>query len=102
GFFAMSRARPVRSALSALWSWPAMRAYLGALVELIRAEAPALIHTTGIKCHALGARIAPRCEAPVLWHLRDVLESGAASLLLRRLQRVSGIHVIANSLATAR
>jgi glycosyltransferase involved in cell wall biosynthesis len=99
GFFGMSRERPVRSLLMGALTWPAMRSYLAKLQLLVEREAPSLVHTTGIKCHALSVRLSK--SVPVLWHLRDILSGGPARTILRRARSRSSVHVIANSYATA-
>lgn len=99
GIFGMSRARPVRSLLRGALSWPAMRAYLGKLHGLVAEHAPVLIHTNGIKCHALSAGMSN--SVPVLWHLRDILAGGPVRTILRRAATRDRVHVLANSYATA-
>ena len=58
-------------------------AYLARLRRRLRAEAPELVQTNGMKAHVLGAWAAPR-GVPLVWHLHDYLGSRAAmSRLLR-------------------
>lgn len=99
GVFGMSQSRPVRSLLMGALFWPAVRTYLAKLHQLVEREAPALVHSNGIKCHALSGRLSK--SVPVLWHLRDILSSGAARTVLRRIRSRTPVHVIANSYATA-
>lgn len=99
GFFSMSRSHPLRSLVSGALAWPSMRSYLARLNQLIDERQPALIHTTGLKCHALSARLGT--EVPILWHLRDILDQGTTRLMLRRQRASAGAFLLANSYATA-
>ena len=99
GFFGLSRARPVRSLFMGAVNWPAVRSYIKKLERLVADEAPALIHTTGIKCHLLSGRLTRL--APVLWHLRDILAGGATRTMLQRAWGRTPVHLLANSHATA-
>jgi glycosyltransferase involved in cell wall biosynthesis len=58
-------------------------AYLARLRRRLRAEAPDLLQTNGMKAHLLGTWAVPR-GVPVVWHLHDYLGARAAmSRLLR-------------------
>ena len=96
----LSRSRPLRSLLQGALALPALRRYLRDLEGMVREAGAALVHTTGLKCHLLSGRLSP--GLPVLWHLRDILGPGPARSLLRRVGRRHGVHVLANSHATAR
>ncbi len=101
-FFKLSRGGAPLSAFQlGLRSVPGMSIYLARLGRLLRARAPALLHTNALKCHALGAVVSPALRIPLLWHYRDILSEGATLWTLRVLRRASGAHVVANSRATA-
>ncbi len=61
----------------------AASAYLGRLRRALRAEAPDLVHTNGMKAHVLGAWAAPR-GVPVVWHLHDY--AGPRAVMARLLR----------------
>jgi glycosyltransferase involved in cell wall biosynthesis len=100
GLFQLSRLTPVRSvflAMSGVWGFPG---YFVSLIDLLRERKPALLHTTGIKCHWIGALAARGLGIPVLWHLRDILAPGATRSLLRWTSGIGEVHLICNSRAT--
>lgn len=70
--------------------------YLRRLRGLLRAQAPEVIHTNGLKMHVLGAWARPHGSA-VLWHLHDYIgrRQFSARLLRRYADRCSA--VVANS-----
>ena len=73
----------------------AASSYLSKLRRRLRAEAPALVQTNGMKAHVLGAWAAPR-GVPVVWHLHDYPGSRPVmARLLRwsRRRRVRGVAV---------
>jgi glycosyltransferase involved in cell wall biosynthesis len=74
--------------------------YARRLRNLLRAEAPEVIHTNGLKMHVLGAWVRPRGSA-VLWHLHDYAgrRPFTARLLRRYAYRCSA--VVANSRSVA-
>ena len=74
-----------RIALAAIGPGAALAAssYFRLLRETLRAEAPDLIQTNGMKAHVLGAWAAPR-GVPVVWHLHDYLSSRAVMARLLR------------------
>ena len=74
--------------------------YLRRLRGLLRTEAPAVIHTNGLKMHVLGAWAQPRGSA-VLWHLHDYAgrRPFTARLLRRYAHRCAA--VVANSKSVA-
>jgi glycosyltransferase involved in cell wall biosynthesis len=61
------RARLGRAALGAA---PAAAVFVRRLRDVLRRLAPDLIHSNGLKAHALGGLARPR-GVPVLWHLHD-------------------------------
>ena len=74
--------------------------YLRRLRRLLRAHAPDVIHTNGLKMHLLGAWAAPRAT-PVVWHFHDF---AAGRRLTSRLLRYSAKRcaaVVANSKSVA-
>lgn len=99
--FEMSRNAPLESLQHGLFALPKMSLYLAKLSRLIRERKPVLIHTNAIKCHAIGAWVGPALGVPVLWHLRDILPKGPTLWSLQLMRKVPGIHVVANSAATA-
>jgi glycosyltransferase involved in cell wall biosynthesis len=74
--------------------------YLRRLRRLLQSDAPAVIHTNGLKMHVLGAWARPR-GAAVLWHLHDYASRRpfTAGLLRRYAHRCSA--VVANSRSVA-
>jgi glycosyltransferase involved in cell wall biosynthesis len=80
-------------------AWPASR-YLRRLRRLLRAQAPDIVHTNGLKMHVLGALAVPT-GAAVLWHFHDYAARRAftATLLRRFAHRCSA--VVANSRSVA-
>lgn len=74
--------------------------YLRRLRGLLRAQAPEVIHTNGLKMHVLGAWARPHGSA-VLWHLHDYVgrRQFSARLLRRYADRCSA--VVANSSSVA-
>lgn len=100
GLLRLSRARPLRSGLGLLLGGLQLRGYLRRLRARLDELQPALVHSTGIKCHLLAAELVPRWR--VLWHLRDILAEGPLLRLLRRRARRPGLQIIANSVACAR
>lgn len=105
GLLSLGRAEagraPARHLARGIAMAPGVILYLKNVNKIIRRERAALVHTTGIKCHALGALAARRSGAQVLWHLRDILEPGPVYWGLRALERVGRVHLAANSAATA-
>jgi glycosyltransferase involved in cell wall biosynthesis len=49
---------------------PASASYVRRLRQLLRAHAPDIVHSNGLKMHALGALAKPR-GATLLWHIHD-------------------------------
>jgi glycosyltransferase involved in cell wall biosynthesis len=66
--------------------------YLSRLRRRLRAEAPDLLQTNGMKAHALGAWAAPR-GVPVVWHLQDYV--GGRPVMARLLRLSAGPRVSA-------
>ena len=74
--------------------------YLRNLAARLRAIGPDVVHSNGLKAHALAAWAAAR-GTPVLWHLHDYLgPRPAMSRLLRRCRR-PGLGVVAVSRSVA-
>lgn len=72
-------------------------AYLRRLATALRAQAPDVLYSNGIKTHVLSAIVAPWLRVPLVWHVRDFCRG---PILARLADRVpSGI--IANSHAVA-
>ena len=94
-----SRHGPVRNLFAGALAMPAMRGYMNKLDALVEVESPALIHSTGLKCHLLAARL--DSGVPVLWHLGDYLGDEPSRLMLRRLCKGALVHSIAGSYAVA-
>lgn len=80
---------------------PGALGYIFQVEKHLRQEGGALVHTTGIKCHALSVFAGRRAGIPVLWHLRDILDHGPAYWGLRALRGFGEVHLVANSGATA-
>ncbi len=79
--------------------WPTF-IYLRRLRRLLRAHAPDVVHTNGLKMHLLGAWAAPKAT-PVIWHFHDFAAGRRlTSRLLRRSARRCAA-VIANSRSVA-
>lgn len=74
--------------------------YLRRLRRAVRAEAPDLVHTNGMKAHVLGARAAPR-RVPVVWHLHDYPGSRAVMGRLLRWSARRGVRGVAVSRSVA-
>lgn len=72
--------------------------YVFRLSSMIRAKKPALIHTTGLKCHLLGAVLGHHLKIPVLWHIRDIFSSKITNMILSSFS--SQVHIIYNSKAS--
>lgn len=60
-----------------------------------------LVHTNALKAHVLGGAAARLARLPLVWHVRDILEPGAALTWLRRAGRFAKPRVIAISEAVA-
>jgi glycosyltransferase involved in cell wall biosynthesis len=78
----------------------ATAAYGSRLRRLIRAEAPDLIQTNGMKAHVLGAWAAPR-HVPVVWHLHDYLGSRPVMARLLRNSARRRVEAVAVSRSVA-
>ena len=80
-------------------AWPTLL-YLRRLRHLLRAHAPTVIHSNGLKMHLLGAWARPT-RTPVVWHFHDF---AARRRLTSKLLRVSAGRcsaIIANSRSVA-
>jgi glycosyltransferase involved in cell wall biosynthesis len=97
--FKLSRSRPLEF-LSAEGGKSAVT-YLGKLSALLKAEAPSIIHSNGIKFHYLSGICGPTLGIPVVWHVRDIFARGPVIWSLRLLKKSANVFVIANSAATA-
>jgi glycosyltransferase involved in cell wall biosynthesis len=84
-----------------LMSGPGVGAYVLRLRRAIRAAAPQVVHTNGLKMHILGAIAAPR-GLPLLWNIRDFVSR--RPLMRRMLRAFAGRCSIAvtNSKSVAR
>lgn len=72
---------------AALGATPAAVGFVPRLREALRRTTPDLIHSNGLKAHALAALARPR-GVPVLWHLHDFLSHRSVmARVLRRLSR---------------
>ena len=100
-FFEMSRAKPMQAVARSLVSLPGMSVYAARLLWAIRKRSPAILHTTGIKCHALAAELRPAYRRPLVIHLRDIFKNGPVQAYFKILKGRSRAHFIANSKATA-
>ena len=99
GLVGVNRQGPVRSLLTGALAWPALRGYMTRLEALVEDREPALIHSTGLRCHLLAARLGS--GVPVLWHLSDYVGDEPARVLLRRLRKGARVHAITGSYALA-
>jgi glycosyltransferase involved in cell wall biosynthesis len=75
-------------------------AYLFRLRRRLRALAPAVVHTNGLKMHLLGAWASPRASA-VVWHLHDYVGRRAAASWLLRWSAGRCAAIVANSRSVA-
>ena len=74
-------------------------AYLGRMRAAIRAFAPDVLHTNGLKMHLLGSRV--RRRPKLVWHLHDYLGRRPMSATLLRWNRSRCSAIIANSASVA-
>jgi glycosyltransferase involved in cell wall biosynthesis len=74
-------------------------AYLGRVRAAIRAFAPDVVHTNGLKMHLLGAYSGR--DAKLVWHLHDYLGPRPMSARLLRRSRSRCAAVVANSASVA-
>ena len=98
----LSRAASLKTFLNALLAAPEMIIYGKQFLRILRNERIALIHTNAIKCHLLAAVFGQLATVPVLWHLRDILAEGPTVRLMRLIEKIGRVNLIANSAATAR
>ncbi len=89
-----------RLALAAHGAALAASSYLSRLKARLRAEAPALIQSNGMKAHVLGAWGAP-AGVPVVWHLHDYVGSRPAMARLLRWSSRAGVSAVAVSKSVA-
>jgi glycosyltransferase involved in cell wall biosynthesis len=92
---------PIGSFFKSLSLIPQVLSYMRDLENALAQNPSALIHTTGIKCHVMGAIVGKKTGTPVLWHLRDILSRGPSLYVLRAIERACSPHVVSNSRATA-
>lgn len=78
----------------------AASSYLAKLRRRLRAEAPDLVQTNGMKAHVLGAWAAPP-RAPVVWHLHDYPGSRPVMRRLLRWSSRRGLRAVAVSRSVA-
>lgn len=100
-FFKMSREKPLEALARAAVSAPFMGQYAFALRKALSGRKVHLMHTTGVKCHAIAGVYSSLTKVPSLWHLRDIFKTGPTLTALRALRATSRARVIANSRATA-
>ncbi len=78
--------------------------YAAKLARLIRRENAALVHTNSLKADIIGGMAARMARVPVIWHVRDRIETDylprPVVMLFRRLCRFVPNYIIANSTAT--
>lgn len=79
--------------------WPTLR-YVARLRRAMRALAPEVVHTNGLKMHLLGAWARPRGSA-VLWHLHDYAGRRPVTARLLRRYAYRCAAVVANSASVA-
>ncbi len=78
----------------------AASSYVSRLKSRLRAEAPALIQSNGMKAHVLAAWAAPR-GVPVVWHLHDYVGSRPVMARLLRWSSRKGVSAVAVSNSVA-
>ena len=76
-----------RLGLAAVGASPAAAGFVRRLRGALRRLAPDLIHSNGLKAHALAALARPR-GVPVVWHLHDFLSP--RPVMVRLLRRLTG------------
>lgn len=88
------------TALDALQAAAGAGRYLRRLARLLEALAPAVVHTNGLKAHALGTLARP-AGATLAWHVRDLVgRRPLAARLLRPLSgRADGVLAISRAVA---
>lgn len=92
----------LRFLLSTACAIPASLLYLARLTLYFRRSAPAVVYTSGLKCHVLGSLAGFLSGRPVVWHLRDHIPPGSLRWLLRALHTVlPRLRIAANSKSTA-
>lgn len=78
--------------------------YVLALRKFIRAQSAAVVHTNSLKSDILGGAAARLAGVPLLWHVRDRIDSdylpGPVAAGFRRLCRFLPARVVANSHST--
>jgi glycosyltransferase involved in cell wall biosynthesis len=70
-----------------------------ALKNLIKDKGVHLIVTNGIKCHFIGTVLSLITKKPLIWHVRDLIETGWLRRILRLMGRVFPDKIITNSRA---
>jgi glycosyltransferase involved in cell wall biosynthesis len=81
----------------------AVASYVARLARVLKAAAPDVVHTNGMKAHVLGTLAAPR-GVPVVWHMHDFCGSRPLMARLLRLaawRRRGGLRVVGVSRAVA-
>jgi glycosyltransferase involved in cell wall biosynthesis len=79
---------------------PAMVRYAVQLRRMLRKIAPQVVHTNGLKMHALGAVAAPRA-IPVVWHVHDYVSTRPVMRRAMRFLGRRGVAALANSRSVA-
>src|SRR5437764_4964069 len=79
-------------------------AYISLLTRFLREQKPDIVHTNSLKSDIIGGIAARRARLPLIWHIRDRIDTdylpAPVVRLLRLLARVLPHAVIANSQAT--
>ncbi|NIO19330.1 MAG: glycosyltransferase [Candidatus Aenigmarchaeota archaeon] len=81
-----------------LFSWWLMPTIL-ALRKLIKDRGVHLVVTNGIKCHFIGSVLSLITKVRLIWHVRDIIETGWLKWILRSLGRHFPDKIIVNSRA---
>jgi glycosyltransferase involved in cell wall biosynthesis len=79
---------------------PATMRYVGQLQAALRTIAPRIVHTNGLKMHALGTLASPH-GTPVIWHMHDYLTTRPIMKHLMRLLAGRATIAVANSRSVA-
>ncbi|MGZ3712938.1 MAG: glycosyltransferase family 4 protein [Bdellovibrionota bacterium] len=102
-FLKVSRSTPLLSLLNAVVALPAMFSYLRSVRKFFQYNEIDIIHTTGLKCHALAMLATLGQQTRVVWHIRDIFSAGPVRLGFACLSRIfrHRLTLIANSKATS-
>lgn len=100
-FLTVSRSAPLFGILKTYFSIPALQLYVFDLVRVLKKNRTQVIHSNGLKCHIFSVLAGFLTGIPVIWHLRDLLDTGPTQWTLKRLSQLFGPTLIANSQTTA-